>query len=89
MLAEAVTVQDAGGRMVYANTAAAQLLGCDTVEELLATPATELAARFEITDADGDPVGFEALPSTGCWPAATRRRCSPAPSTVRAAACTG
>ena len=63
VLAEAVTVQDESGRMVYANTAAAQLLGCATVDELLATPASELAARFEISDADGNPVAFEDLPS--------------------------
>ena len=37
MLAEAVTVQDATGRMVYANEAAARLLGCASADELLAT----------------------------------------------------
>ena len=62
MLAEAVTVQDAGGRMVYANTAAAQLLGCDTVEELLATPRR---ARGALRDhrRRRQPGGFEDLPS--------------------------
>ena len=54
VLGEAVTVQAADGRMVYANTAAARLVGCATPEELLATPATELTERFEITDADGN-----------------------------------
>jgi serine/threonine-protein kinase RsbW/stage II sporulation protein AB (anti-sigma F factor) len=62
VLGEAVTVQAADGRMVYANTAAARLVGCATPEELLATPAEELAERFEITDADGRTVAFEELP---------------------------
>jgi PAS domain S-box-containing protein len=62
VLGEAVTVQAADGRMVYANTAAARLVGCATPEELLATPATELTDRFEITDADGHPVRHEDLP---------------------------
>ena len=63
VLGEAVTVQAADGRMVYANTAAARLVGCETPEQLLATPASELTARFEITDADGKPVGYEDLPA--------------------------
>ena len=63
VLGEAVTVQAADGRMVYANTAAARLVGCATPEELLATSATELTERFEITDADGAPIRFEDLPA--------------------------
>jgi PAS domain S-box-containing protein len=64
VLAEAVTVQDAGGRMVYANDAAARLLGASTPEELIGLEGTELAARFAITRADGTEVGFEDLPSS-------------------------
>ena len=62
VLGEAVTVQTADGRMVYANTAAARLVGCATPEELLAMSGTELTERFEITDADGQPVSYEDLP---------------------------
>ena len=71
VLGEAVTVQAGDGRMVYANTAAARLVGCATPEELLAATATELTERFEITDADGSPVRFEDLPAR---PAAGRAR---------------
>jgi PAS domain S-box-containing protein len=63
VLGEAVTVQDASGRMVYANTAAARLVGCATAEELLATPAAELAGRFDMFDAHGDRVDFANLPA--------------------------
>ena len=63
VLGEAVTVQDATGRMVYANTAAARLVGCATVEEFLSTPAAELTARFDMFTADGRPVEFSELPA--------------------------
>ena len=63
-LSEAVTVNDADGRVVYANDAAARLLGCSTVEEVLATPAEELAARFSISREDGSPVALADFPTT-------------------------
>jgi serine phosphatase RsbU (regulator of sigma subunit)/PAS domain-containing protein len=61
-LAEAVTVQDARGRIVYANQAAADLLGLPDVHAVLTAPPGSLADRFEIRDADGRPVAREALP---------------------------
>ena len=63
VLGEAVTVQDASGRMVYANAAAARLVGCETAEELLATPAEQLAERFDMFGADGRRVDFADLPA--------------------------
>jgi serine/threonine-protein kinase RsbW len=63
VLGEAVTVQDASGRIVYANAAAARLVGCATAEELLATPAEALAERFEMFDTDGRRVDFADLPA--------------------------
>src|SRR4051794_13206307 len=45
-LSEAVTVQDASGELVYANQAAADLMGATTAEELVATPVREIAQRF-------------------------------------------
>jgi len=61
-LAEAVTVHDARGKLVYANGAAATLLGAESVDELLAAEPGELAARFSITREDGTPVREEDLP---------------------------
>ena len=61
-LAEAVTVHDARGKLVYANGAAATLLGAESVDELLAAEPGELAARFVITREDGTPVREEDLP---------------------------
>jgi GAF domain-containing protein len=61
-LAEAVTVHDAAGQTVYANEAAARLLGARDVDEVLAARPGELAARFRITLEDGSPVALGDLP---------------------------
>jgi PAS domain S-box-containing protein len=61
-LAEAVTVQHAGGTLLYANGAAARMLGFDSPQQLLATPAEEVTARFESTREDGSPLRMEDLP---------------------------
>jgi GAF domain-containing protein/anti-sigma regulatory factor (Ser/Thr protein kinase) len=61
-LAEAVTVNDADGRLVYANDAAARLLGAESVEELLAAKPGELAERFITVKADGSPLTNDDLP---------------------------
>jgi PAS domain S-box-containing protein len=61
-LAEAVTVQEAGGRMAYANEAAARLLGLPDVHAILTAEPADLAGRFEIFHPDGRPVALEELP---------------------------
>ena len=63
VLGEAITVRDATGRMVYANEAAARLLGAASVPELLTTDRAELAARFTVFRVDGTPVAREDFPS--------------------------
>jgi len=62
VLAEAVTVNDEQGRVVYANAAAARLLGAESVEEVLAAPPGELAGRFVISKEDGSPVRADEFP---------------------------
>jgi PAS domain S-box-containing protein len=61
-LGEAVTVHDEQGKTVYANEAAARLLGCESVEEVLAARPGELAERFLITHEDGSPVRLAEFP---------------------------
>ena len=61
-LAEAVAVHDARGKVVYANPAAAGLLGVRATDEILAAEPDELVARFDVTDADGAPLAPERLP---------------------------
>ena len=61
-LADAVTVQDPTGRLVFANAAAADLLGYDTPEALLAASPTEIVGRFHMLDEERRPVPLEQLP---------------------------
>ena len=61
-LGEAVTVHDERGKTVYANQAAADLLGCESVEEVLAAEPGEIARHFTITHEDGSAVGVDDLP---------------------------
>jgi serine phosphatase RsbU (regulator of sigma subunit)/PAS domain-containing protein len=61
-IADAVTVQDARGRLVYANDAAVQLLGYPDRAALLAAAPGEVAARFDMLDEDGRPIDLDRLP---------------------------
>jgi serine/threonine-protein kinase RsbW len=62
VLAEAVTVHGADGRLVYANDAAVRLLGASSREELLRARPGELTERFAMTRPDGSPVTATDLP---------------------------
>jgi serine phosphatase RsbU (regulator of sigma subunit)/PAS domain-containing protein len=61
-IADAVTVQDPRGRLVYANDAAVRLLGYPDRGALLAAPPGEVASRFDMLDEAGNPVPTEKLP---------------------------
>jgi signal transduction histidine kinase len=61
-LADGVTVQDALGRLVYANDAAARLCGFADAQTMLATPPDRIIERFEILDEHGVPVDPDLLP---------------------------
>jgi PAS domain S-box-containing protein len=61
-LSEAVTVQDASGELVYANQAAADIMGSATAEELMATPVAEITARYWQFGEDGEPFPEQAYP---------------------------
>jgi PAS domain S-box-containing protein len=61
-LAEAVTVQHTGGALIYANEAAARMLGFSSAQELLATPVDKLFGAFDSTNEDGSPLRLEELP---------------------------
>jgi PAS domain S-box-containing protein len=61
-LSESVTVQNSSGELVYANQAAADLMGATSPEELIATPVAEIAARYWQFTEDGEPFPAEAYP---------------------------
>ena len=62
VLAEAVTVTEADGRLVFANAAALERMGLRTLEEARAVGPAAMLARFDITDEAGDPVDANELP---------------------------
>ena len=61
-VADGITVQDPAGRLVFANDAAARLVGASSVEDLLATPPEEILSRFRLVDEQGEPLPAEELP---------------------------
>ena len=61
-LTEAVTVRGARGGLIYANQAAADLLGFDSPQALLATPAREIAGRYASFREDGRPLDLADVP---------------------------
>ncbi len=60
---EGITVADITGRLLYANDASARQFGKPSVEELLAAPPDEWLERFELYEADGQPLSLDLLPS--------------------------
>jgi PAS domain S-box-containing protein len=61
-LAAAVTVQAPDGSLVYVNQAAAELMGCASPDEVMATPLHRLMERFVVLDERGQPFDVAQLP---------------------------
>ncbi len=60
---DGITVQRPDGSLLYANAAAAEILGFDSPEELVNTPVAQIMTRFEILDEQGNPFPLTQLPS--------------------------
>ncbi len=60
---DGITLQDKDGRIVFANASAAHTIGFESVEALLAAPASQLVERFEMFDESGHPFPKERLPA--------------------------
>ena len=61
-LAEAITVVDEQGRTVFANEAAADLLGVDTPGELTSAQPGSIMPRFLVLDEQGRELNLESMP---------------------------
>ena len=59
---DGITIQNTTGRIVYANPAAARIIGFASPAELLETPTSAIMQRFEVFDEDGAPFPPERLP---------------------------
>ena len=60
--ADGITIQDALGRLVYANLAAARLSGYDSVESFIDADPRERLAHWEILTEEGTPFPVDDLP---------------------------
>ena len=78
-LAEAITIQNDRGTLIYANDAAAAALGFATGAELMATPLREIVDAYESFNEDGSPLRLDQLPGRQVIEGAT-----PEPLLVRA-----
>jgi len=61
-LAEAITVADEHGQMVFANQAAADLLGVATPSELIEAAPGTIMPRFLVLDEQGEELDLEQMP---------------------------
>src|SRR6185369_6964775 len=60
--ADGITVQDSTGKIVYANIAAAQLSGFNSVEAFITASSKNVIEKFHIKDALGNPFPPENFP---------------------------
>jgi PAS domain S-box-containing protein len=61
--ADAITIQDANGNLVFANWAAARTLGFASPEDVMRVSAREVLGNYWLFDASGDPFPADELPS--------------------------
>ena len=59
---EGIVVQSSDGRLVYANDAAARVIGFESTADLLANDREDTLGRFDMLEEDGSPLLPEALP---------------------------
>lgn len=59
---DGITVQRPDGSLLYANAAAARLLGFASAKALIDTPIGEVVSRFEMADENGEPFPTSRLP---------------------------
>jgi PAS domain S-box-containing protein len=61
-VAEAITLTDDRGQMVFANQAAAELLGADTPAELMSASPGSIMPRFLVLDESGRELDLDSMP---------------------------
>jgi PAS domain S-box-containing protein len=60
--ADGITIQDASGRIVYANDSAARMSGYPDARSFTSAPAGEVLGRFDLLHEDGRPFSPDELP---------------------------
>src|SRR5690242_3827934 len=60
---DGITLSGADGKLIYANDAAALIIGFPTAEQLLACPPAEIMGAFDILDERGNVLPASDIPS--------------------------
>lgn len=60
---DGITVQASDGRLIYANGAAAEILGFDHADDLLAASVEQIVSMLDMVDEHGHPISVEDLPA--------------------------
>lgn len=63
VLAEAVTIRDRNGEIAYANRAALDSMGFESVEEMLSRSSRSIMDDYIVEDEHGNPLSMEDVPS--------------------------
>ena len=61
-VADGITAQDPSGRLIYANQAAARVIGFSSPEELIDASVQLVLENFQLLDEEGQPFPIERLP---------------------------
>ena len=75
-VADGISVQDKAGKLIFANDAAAQIIGYPAAEALLQTPVPEILDKFDMRDEHNHPFPPSELPGRAVLrgePASERR----------------
>jgi PAS domain S-box-containing protein len=71
---DGITLQDRDGKLIFANAAAARIIGFPTPQALLVASTREIMERFEVRDDDGRPLPPEKLPARAALVARSSER---------------
>ena len=82
---DGITLQDRTGKLIFANAAAARMIGFASPAALLAASPREIMDRFELLDEEGHPYPADKLPARAVLTGARRRRRSSATARARRA----
>ncbi|HET7479741.1 MAG TPA: ATP-binding protein [Rubrobacteraceae bacterium] len=61
-VADGITAQEPSGRIIYANEAAARMVGYPSARALMEAPPGEVLRKFEVLNEEGRPFPLERLP---------------------------
>ncbi len=61
-IADGITAQNKQGQLIYANDAAARIIGYANTDELMSAPLESITSMFKIFDESGEPLALSHLP---------------------------